>query len=408
MPSMEHSESPAWIIGDPAFPELAPIQVASPGCAIPRLIDTDNCDFVAQCAEIADLSGADGIVTFLYKNEPKVLRKFLDIAEVSVFRYTWRHKNFENTGGVLPFIISRKKNIVKAGYKWGYDDNALIDLWDLAVSYEILPNGEWKLQGLSLDGLNRPRPYEQGRKPNENGDFGFEIMKTAISSRLWQCLGQGDRHRIEVLYEEEQGNAAAAAPVIHTPQSSLTSAQGPLRWRQDNNPDQADLSSVIPNKTTRDANMSSINQTERSSTDKPWLPLGKDGFSNSRTASATCYCGTVQLEFITASVFASNLIIKDDFIKHLRGKEKLTKFSQDNTIATGNTMSNYFCSVCGTLMYRVSSGFPGKSILRLGTVDDFNLQETKLKPRVEQFCKDRVAWFKGGEGVRQEDGNFYC
>ncbi|KAK9789102.1 hypothetical protein AB5N19_04268 [Seiridium cardinale] len=206
---MEHSESPAWIIRDPAFPELAPIQVASPGCAIPRLIDTDNCDFVAQCAEIADLSGADGIVTFLYKNDPKVLRKFLDIAEVSAFRYTWRHKNFENTGGVLPFIISRKKNIVKAGYKWGYDNNAFIDLWDLAVSYEILPNGEWKLQGLSLDGLNRPRPHEQGRKPNENGDFGFEIMKTAISSRLWQCLGQGDRHRIEVLYEEEQGRDQA-------------------------------------------------------------------------------------------------------------------------------------------------------------------------------------------------------
>ncbi|KAK6215919.1 hypothetical protein LQW54_004099 [Pestalotiopsis sp. IQ-011] len=174
--------------------------------------------------------------------------------------------------------------------------------------------------------------------------------------------------------------------------------------------------------------MSSINQTERSGLGGPWLPLGKDGFSNDKTASATCYCGTVQLEFpiegedmvdsficnctdcrkITASVFASNLIIGNKGIKHLRGQDKLTQFGpQSNTIATGNTMANYFCSVCGTLMYRISSASPDKKIMRLGTVDDFNLHETKLKPRIEQFCKDRVAWFGGGEGVKQYDGNYY-
>ena len=111
---------------------------------------------------------------------------------------------------------------------------------------------------------------------------------------------------------------------------------------------------------------------------------------------------------ITASMFASNFIVNDSALKHIRGQDKLTKFAQDKTIATGNTMANYFCSVCGTLMYRVSTGFPGKSILRIGTVDDFNLHETKLKPRIEQFTKDRVSWFKGGEGVTQKEGNFYC
>ena len=58
-------------------------------------------------------------------------------------------------------------------------------------------------------------------------------------------------------------------------------------------------------------------------------------------------------------------------------------------------------------MYRVSSGFPGKSILRIGTVDDFNLHETKLKPRIEQFAKDRVRWCAAGEGVEQKEGNYY-
>lgn len=66
-------------------------------------------------------------------------------------------------------------------------------------------------------------------------------------------------------------------------------------------------------------------------------------------------------------------------------------------------MTNYFCSTCGTLMYRVGSGFPGCSILRIGTVDDFNLHETKLKPRVEQFTKDRVSWLSGVEGAEKHE-----
>lgn len=58
-------------------------------------------------------------------------------------------------------------------------------------------------------------------------------------------------------------------------------------------------------------------------------------------------------------------------------------------------------------MYRVSSGSPGHSILRIGTVDDFSLHETALKPRVETFTKDRVAWLHGAEGVTQFEGNYY-
>lgn len=61
-------------------------------------------------------------------------------------------------------------------------------------------------------------------------------------------------------------------------------------------------------------------------------------------------------------------------------------------------MTNYFCKTCGTLMYRVGAAFPDCSILRLGTVDDFNLVETKLKPTRELFVKDRVSWFEGVKG----------
>lgn len=106
-------------------------------------------------------------------------------------------------------------------------------------------------------------------------------------------------------------------------------------------------------------------------------------------------------------MFASNFVVKDTHLKHLRGQEKLSTYSIRKTITTGNLMTNHFCSVCGTLMYRVGEGFPGNSILRIGTVDDFNLAETSLKPRLEQFVKDRVSWCGPAKDIKQVDGNAY-
>jgi hypothetical protein len=63
--------------------------------------------------------------------------------------------------------------------------------------------------------------------------------------------------------------------------------------------------------------------------------------------------------------------------------------------------------VCERQMYRVSSGFPGLTIMRIGQVDDLALHGTVLKPRKEQFGKDRVAWVKPTEGVEQHEGNYF-
>jgi hypothetical protein len=106
-------------------------------------------------------------------------------------------------------------------------------------------------------------------------------------------------------------------------------------------------------------------------------------------------------------MFASNFTVLDAYLVHERGRENLSTYSQAKTVASGNTMTNYFCRTCGSLMYRVGTGFPGMSILRIGTVDDYNLQETKLKPRIEQFVKDRVAWLHGAERVKQVHGYAY-
>ncbi|KAA8620748.1 GFA domain-containing protein [Pyrenophora tritici-repentis] len=106
-------------------------------------------------------------------------------------------------------------------------------------------------------------------------------------------------------------------------------------------------------------------------------------------------------------MFASNFIVKNTHFEHLRSEDKITRFKQNATIGTGQSMENSFCSVCGTLMYRRSSGSPGLSIPRIGTVDDFALHETKFKPRVEAFAKDRCGWLKAPEVERQVEGAYY-
>lgn len=106
-------------------------------------------------------------------------------------------------------------------------------------------------------------------------------------------------------------------------------------------------------------------------------------------------------------MFASNFIVLDSHLKHLRGQENLKSWGQNHSIASGKKMTNYFCGTCGTLMYRVGERWPGNSIMRIGTVDDFHLHETKLKPRVEQYTKSRVSWLHGAEGVDQVEGDAF-
>ncbi|KAF5857746.1 hypothetical protein ETB97_005381 [Aspergillus alliaceus] len=137
---------------------------------------------------------------------------------------------------------------------------------------------------------------------------------------------------------------------------------------------------------------------------KPYIPVAggaDDGWSKDGQATATCYCGAVQLAFptlgpglidtftchctdcrkITASMFATNFVVADTHLRHIRGQENLKVFSHEM--------------------------LPGHSILRTGTVDDFTLHETKLKPRFELYTKDRVGWLQEATGVAQVKGSAY-
>jgi hypothetical protein len=116
---------------------------------------------------------------------------------------------------------------------------------------------------------------------------------------------------------------------------------------------------------------------------------------------STFVCHCTDCRKITVSMFKSAFSVLDAHLAHVRGRDNLTAYSQSHTTASGRPMTNYFCSTCGTLMYRI--GTPGATLLRLGTVDDFHLHETKLKPRREIWVKDRVGWINEIEDTEQHE-----
>ncbi|KAH0363139.1 hypothetical protein KCU65_g7623, partial [Aureobasidium melanogenum] len=154
------------------------------------------------------------------------------------------------------------------------------------------------------------------------------------------------------------------------------------------------------------------------------VQLFNDGWSTDEEATATCFCGAVQLVLplqkpglvnrhichctdcrkIGSAFYQSNITVSDPYLKYTRGEDNLTTFSEDKTIRAGALMTNYFCKTCGTLMYRRGEQFPGMTILRTGTIDDLALAETKLRPQVEQFIERRVAWSVPIEGAAQVVG----
>jgi hypothetical protein len=178
----------------------------------------------------------------------------------------------------------------------------------------------------------------------------------------------------------------------------------------------------------------------------PVAGLARDGWSNEDEATATCFCGAVQLVLVsnpptltqptpflqvanpphqplkapglinrflchcsdcrklTSSFYMSNITVADTHWRHVRGRDVLKSFAQSESIRSGGLMTSFFCGTCGTLMYRVGEKFPGVSILRLGTVDDFSLAETKLRPEIELFVEHRVGWQKPVEGLPQAKG----
>lgn len=68
-------------------------------------------------------------------------------------------------------------------------------------------------------------------------------------------------------------------------------------------------------------------------------------------------------------------------------------------------MSNHSCGTCGSLLYRTSSGYPGKLAVKVGGIDDEDVV-MEYVPDVEIFTRSRASWVGKVEGAVQEWGDF--
>ncbi|ORX36212.1 Mss4-like protein [Kockovaella imperatae] len=170
------------------------------------------------------------------------------------------------------------------------------------------------------------------------------------------------------------------------------------------------------------ADMTSVQP--KAGTELPLSGLTRDGWSNADEATATCSCGAIQMvlpikapglvnTFVchcsdcrnwSASVFATNLTTLDSHTRFVRGEDHLVLFSQSETISKHRRMTNAFCKLCGTLMYRQGAVGPGTRFMRGGPIDDHELHNTILKPQWEIFTEHRASWIPAVPGARQEIG----
>ena len=58
------------------------------------------------------------------------------------------------------------------------------------------------------------------------------------------------------------------------------------------------------------------------------------------------------------------------------------------TADSGNTVTTYFCTVCGSPIYGESAGFPGMITLRAASLDD----PSTAKPQMSVFAKRVQPW----------------
>jgi len=77
------------------------------------------------------------------------------------------------------------------------------------------------------------------------------------------------------------------------------------------------------------------------------------------------------------------------------GEDKVRVYKDGNT-KTGNTLSRYFCDVCGSPIYLTNPQFEGLVILYSGCLDG---KEKNATPKGELFAENRRHWFGGVEGA---------
>lgn len=112
-----------------------------------------------------------------------------------------------------------------------------------------------------------------------------------------------------------------------------------------------------------------------------------------------CHC--IDCRKFSGSTNTNNLGLPVAGLKILQGTLKV--YAQQ--VATGNTMTSYFCGDCGSTLYRISSFSDQWVSVMIGGIDGLQTVEDG-KADVELFVKNRPSWMTPIEGAKQEEGTW--
>ncbi|KAJ4347437.1 hypothetical protein N0V95_005439 [Ascochyta clinopodiicola] len=121
-------------------------------------------------------------------------------------------------------------------------------------------------------------------------------------------------------------------------------------------------------------------------------------------AAGGCICGNVRYEAggesgasIGGSTYSSNGVYDADQFKITKGTPKQHKKKGDS----GNEMISNFCGDCGTTLWREGATFPGKRIVKVGTLDDTSILDN-FKADAELYTDHRPKWVNAQDGADQK------
>lgn len=119
---------------------------------------------------------------------------------------------------------------------------------------------------------------------------------------------------------------------------------------------------------------------------------------SSPNLQAACHC--IPCRRSSNSTHSTNLLVPTPAFKSLGGTPKTWSRVGDS----GKTVTNNFCPECGVLCWVTCEAITDLLIVKAGTVDDLSLVETKYKPKVEIYCRNKFSWLPDIEGALKFDG----
>ncbi|KEF61354.1 uncharacterized protein A1O9_02920, partial [Exophiala aquamarina CBS 119918] len=95
------------------------------------------------------------------------------------------------------------------------------------------------------------------------------------------------------------------------------------------------------------------------------IRVNDDNLFGEKRRGHICHCDNCRK--VAGGIFGANLIIEDEKVEFLNGKENLRRYEDLDTLS-GTPLGRFFCQTCGVPIMSVTPNYKGKVVLKLGIV----------------------------------------